>query len=565
MTTWGRSHRWPLLVLCLSGILAVATIWWAHARRVGYPVSVDEAGYLAIAENDRIGFQEEGIGGWVDAVLDQAPNAPLTPAMTSVLLVIDQGSLEGFIVLAFFLVLLAVAVYGIGERLAGPRFGALAALVVATMPGVANFSRAFVFALPAAALLACAVYAVLRAERLQRSGWAIAAGAAIGAMLLARTMTVAFVPGILVAALVALACRPDASWRRGLLNLGLLCLAAFAVAAPWYLPNFDLIAEYLTSFGYGEKSAEYGASHSILSWDRWTGVYRTIAQSDLYLLLAALVLAGLAVVLIAAIRRVVDAEDRKAALRELLGADAAVVAIVAAADYVALSSSRNVGLGFTLPVTVLLVPMAVLALRGRPRVVAPAIVVLAAIAVVNLAASFTFSESISRGRAVDVPAFGTIPVVDGAPLAVQQMRLQVDGPETRFVATDRGYLTAAGKLAETFVVRLGAPVVAFASRNRVVDSNSVMLAGLRQYDTAIPMAQLLASDGPTPKDFAARLSEPEFGLPQVVVTTTSTAGDFEPWVSQPPVEAAARSLGMRMIRAVRLPDGRSMRVWTAIP
>jgi hypothetical protein len=49
-----------------------------------------------------------------------------------------------------------------------------------------------------------------------------------------------------------------------------------------------------------------------------------------------------------------------------------------------------------------------------------------------------------------------------------------------------------------------------------------------------------------------------------VVTTSTSAGDFEPTVNQARVEAAARSLGMRIIRSVRLPDGRSMRVWTAI-
>ncbi len=565
MTEWARSHRWALLVLGLAAILALATLWWADARRVGYPLDIDEAGYLSIAEKDRIAFQSEGVGGWAEEVLDQAPNAPLAPAMTSVLLVIDQGTMPGFVVLAFFLVLLAIAVYGIGERLAGPRYGALAAIVVASMPGVSNFSRMYVFSLPAAALLACAVYAVLRAERLQRSGWAIAAGAAIGAMLLARTMTVAFAPVILVAAVLAFACRPGAKRRRGLLNLGLLGLAAVAVAGPWYFPNLDLIVEYLTDFGYGERSAEFGASHSIISWDRWTDVFARLAAKDLYLVLAALVAAGLVVLLIAAIRRVADAADRRSALRDLLASDAAVVAIVVLAGYVALSSSRNVGLGFTLPMTVLLVPLALLALPRNPRAVAPVVVVVAVMTVINLAAAFTFSESLSRVRVVDVPGFGSIPVVDGVPVAVEHVRLQVDGPETRFDESERGYLTADGELAETFVVRLGTPVVAFGSRNRVVNTNSVMLAGLRQYDTAIPMAQLLATDGPTAKDFAARLAEPAFGQPKVVVTTSTSARDFEPVVRQPPVEEAARSLGMRRVHAVRLPDNRSMRVWTAIP
>jgi hypothetical protein len=565
MREWASTHRWLVGVLGVTVLLAAATLLWDDARLLGYPLQIDEAGYLSIAENDRIGFQSNGIHGWAETILNQAPFAPLVPALTSPLLVINQSNMQGYVVLAFFLVLLTIAVYGIGERLAGPRYGALAAIVVASMPGVANFSRSYVFALPAAALMACAVYSLLRAERLQRSRWAIAAGAAVGAMLLARTMTVAFVPGILVAAVVPLACRPESGLRRSLINLGLLCVAAFAVAAPWYLHNLDAVVEYLTEFGYGERSTEYGTSHSILSWDWWTDVFSRIAATDLFLLLAVLVVVGLAVLLVAAVRRIVDAEHRWPALRDLLASDASVVAIVAASAYVALSSSRNVGLGFTLPVTVLLVPLAVLALRRHSRVLAPAIVVLGALAVINLTSAFTFSDSLSGVWAVDVPGFGGVPIVDGRPISVQQIRVQVDGPETRFDEKDRGYVRAADELAETFVPKLHAPVVAFGSRNRVINTNTVMLAGLRNYNVVIPMAQLLSTDGPTAQDFAEHLTNPLYGLPQIVVTTSTSNRDFEPRVSQATVEKAVRSLGMRRIQTIRLPDGRQVRVWTAIP
>lgn len=565
MRSWADSHRWIISVLAVAVVLAGATLAWDHDRRVGYPSSIDEAGYLSIAEKDRIGFQSEGLGGWVDTVLEQAPHAPLAPAMASVLLVIHEGSLPGFIVLAFFLVLLTIAVYGIGERLAGARCGALAAVITACIPGVTGFSRLFVFALPSAAMMACAVYALLRAERLQRSGWAIASGAGVGGLLLARTMTIAFVPGILAAGLIGLACLPRERWRRGLLNLGLLCLAAVAVAAPWYVPNFDAVAEYLTEFGYGDRSAEYGASHSIVSWHRWTDVLGRIAADDLYLVLAILLVAGLVALLVTAIRRIDGAEDRVAVLRAILGSGPAAVGIVALAGYAALSSSRNIGLGFTLPVTVLLVPLAVTALPRFPRARVPVLAIVGIATAVNLIASFTFSESLSQRRTVDVPEFTSTPLVDGTPYAVREIRQQVDGPETRFDATDAGFLTVDGELAETFVVRLGKQVVAFGSRNRVVNTNTVMLAGLRQYNAEIPMAQLLSTDGPTAADFAARLEETDFGLPQVVETASTDARDFEPRVEQPPVEAAARSLGMRKIQTVDLPDGRQMRIWTATP
>jgi hypothetical protein len=565
MRDWADTNRWILGVLGVALALAGATLLWDDARLLGYPLQIDEAGYLSIAENDRIGFQSEGIHKWAETVLNQAPFAPLVPAMTSPLLVINQSNMQGFVVLAFFLVLLTIAVYGIGERMAGPRYGALAAIVVASMPGVANFSRTYVFALPAAALMACAVFSVLRTERLQRSGWAIAAGVAIGAMLLARTMTVAFVPGILVAAVVPLACRPDSGLRRGLLNFGLLCVAAFAVAAPWYLHNLDSVVDYLTEFGYGERSAEYGTSHSILSWDWWTDVFSRLVSTDLFLLLAAMIVVGLAAVLVAAVRRVAEAEHRWPVLRDLLASDASVVAIVAGSAYVALSSSRNVGLGFTLPVSVLLVPLAVLALRRHPRVVLPAVVALGAIAVINLTAAFTFSDSLSRVRVVDLPLLGGYPIVDGRPISIQQIRVQVDGPETRFVEKDRGYLRADNELAETIVPELHAPVVGFGSRNRVVNTNTVMLAGLRNYNVVIPMAQLLSTDGPTAKDFAEHLTNPLYGIPQIVLTTSTSNRDFEPRVNQATVEKAVRSLGMRRIRTISLPDGRQVRVWTAIP
>ena len=58
---------------------------------------------------------------------------------------------------------LTLATYGIGERLAGPRLGALAALAVGTSQGVFVFHREYIFALPTAALLA-AVYACSAAK-----------------------------------------------------------------------------------------------------------------------------------------------------------------------------------------------------------------------------------------------------------------------------------------------------------------------------------------------------------------------------------------------------------------
>ena len=223
--------------------------------------------------------------------------------------------------------------------------------------------------------MACAVYALLRAERLAEGGLGDGLRGGDRRMLLARTMTIAFVPGILVAGLVGLACLPRETWRRGLVNLGLLCLAAFAVAAPWYVPNFDRVAEYLTEFGYGERSAEYGASHSIVSWDRWTDVLARIAADDLYLVLAILLVAGL----VGPSGRPRSAASRapRIGLRRCAASRRPARQRSGSSPWPAtraLSSSRNIGLGFTLPVSVLLVPLAMPALPRFPRAWVPVLV-----------------------------------------------------------------------------------------------------------------------------------------------------------------------------------------------
>src|ERR1700710_79131 len=298
--TLSERARGALVVAAGLLIVAAIDVWWVATYRHGYPLNIDEAGYTNIGLVDWLGLRNGGLHGWWEAVQTQTPNAPLVPALTSLVLVVKAGVMEGFTTLLAFWILLGFASYGIGERLAGPRLGAFAALVVAVAPGSFLFGREYVFAMPAAALLACAVYALLRSEGLQVRRWAIACGAALGLLLLTRTMTVAFVPGVLAAAGLALVVRPG-PLPRGLLNLGLLALSGAAVAATWYVRNLQPVVDYLTGYGYGSQADLYG-ENPLLSWGRLRGVAEKIASDDLLLPLALLVLIGLVALAVAAIR-----------------------------------------------------------------------------------------------------------------------------------------------------------------------------------------------------------------------------------------------------------------------
>ena len=431
--------RWALVVAGGIVVLVGINLWWVFTYRKGFPLNVDEAGYTSIALTDHLGFVSKGLHGWWSSIQSQTPNAPLLPAVTSALMIVKTSIMDGFIALIGFFALLVFAAYGIGERLAGPRLGALAALAVGTSEGALLFSREYIFALPTAALMSCAVYALLRSERMRSRRWAIACGAAIGLMVLSRTMAVAFVPGLFVAPLIAILAVDRDDLRRRFLNLGLTAVAAVVVAATWYFHNLKPVWEYLTSFGYGTQSAYYGANHSTVSWGRFKAVAETVIHDDLLVPMTALVLLGLLALLVVAGRRVAASGDRRAELLRLAASGPFVVGLVFAAGFAALMTSRNGGSGFSLPLSMLLPPLAIVALRHYRVATAPVAALVVAIGALNLAATSSLWEGLAQQHLVSTPGFGEQPWINGTPRPVDAIRVQVPGPATRFVDRDLGW------------------------------------------------------------------------------------------------------------------------------
>jgi 4-amino-4-deoxy-L-arabinose transferase-like glycosyltransferase len=561
-------RRWLFAVVVGCLVLAAFNVWWVASYRHGYPLDVDEAGYTMIGLNDYLGLKDHGPHGWWEAVQTQTPNAPLLPAITSLVLVFSPGVLQGFGVLIAFGALLTLAAYGIGERLAGPRLGTIAALAVATSQGTFIFTREYIFALPTAAFLSCAVYALLRSDAMRRRGWAVACGAAVGLMLLSRTMAVSFVPGIVAAAAILVLARGRGDLRPRLLNFGLAILSGALVTATWYWRNLSPVWDYLTNFGYGSQAQYYGESDSALSWDRFKSVTDRMIQSDLLVPLAALIFAGLVALGVLLVLRLKDSDDRRAELGRILGADALAVFLVAAAGFAALMTSQNGGNGFSYPIAMLLPPLAVVALRRSQAAAIAAAVLVGAIAVVNVAAHSAASEGAARVRNVAVPLLGELPWVNGEEHAVSAMRVQVPGPLNHFDDQDKGWTEADAELADLLqseVDRGGLGLITFAMRNRVIGTNSVGLANLLDHHVALPLTQVIAEPTDTVANYRRQLTDPEFGQPTGLVTMSSEADDFEPIVTQKKVEAAARPLGFRLVREIPLPDGRSARVWIKPP
>jgi len=556
--------RWALIVAAGCLVMAVINVWWVATYRHGYPMDVDENGYTMIGVVNFLNFENAGLSGWWESVQNQTPNAPLLPALTSIVLIFNPGIMQGFGVLILFGALLTLATYGIGERLAGPRLGALAALAVGTSQGIFVFTHEYIFALPTAAFLSCSVYALIRSEGMLRWRWAVACGAAIGLMMLSRTMAVAFLPGIGVAALLPIVLNYRDELKKRLLNLGLLVVSAVLVAATWYWKNFGPVYDYLTEFGYGSQAKNFGESSSTLSWERFKSVAEKIIQGDLLVPMSLLVVIGLVACGVAVAQRLLGAEDRRAEALRILGSNAMALFIVAGAGFGALMSSQNGGFGFTFPVAMLLPPLAVVALRFYRAAIVPAAVLVVAIAAVNLLANSNLSDDISEPRLVEVPAFGEMPWISGEPAAVGNVRQQAPGPRTRFTSADEGYVAVDKEMAKTLLEKIapeGTPrLVAFASRNRVVSTNSIGLAGTVDFRRGIPFTQLLAEPDSI-AHYEEQITGPDLGEPTAVVTTSTEAGDFEPLVTQAKVETALKNLDFSLVRQVPMPDGRRLRVW----
>jgi 4-amino-4-deoxy-L-arabinose transferase-like glycosyltransferase len=570
---WQRASakaRWALVVAVGALILAAINVWWFETYRHGYPFDIDEAGYTTFGLIDYLGLKYNGIHGWWSAIQGQPTFAPLVPALTSLVVYVKPGLMDGFAVLSGFLVVLAMATYGTGVRLVGPRLGALAALVTAALPGAFTFSREYIYALPVAALLVCAVYALLRSDGLRIRRWAIACGVAIGLMLLARTMAIAYVPGVLVAALTVLIARGHNDFAKRIVNLALLVAVAVGVAAIWYARNLQSVIKYLTNYGYGSQSRFYGAKHSLISWGRLRTVADRLVASDLLFPLALLFSAALVALLVVVIRRLRPPRTRWAVLKHLAATDALSVALVFLVGYGALMSSQNGGDGFTFPLAALLPVLAVLALRSFPSALVPSIAALGLITAVNLVSTSDIWAAASHPRLLSVPLIDeSFLVTNGVPNAVEQFREQVPGPESIFDAQDSRWLRADKMVANALAALYGpdgeAPVVAFASRSRALNTNTVQLASVMKYNRGIPFNQFLAEPNDSVATYVKQLTNPDpevaAGIPTVLITTSRNTGDFSPVVTQTFAETAARRVGFRKIRTMTMPDGRDLYIW----
>jgi hypothetical protein len=172
-------------------------------------------------------------------------------------------------------------------------------------------------------------------------------------------------------------------------------------------------------------------------------------------------------------------------------------------------------------------------------------------------------------RDVSLPLAGTVPIVDGRGDIQRYLASRGSGEAGSLDAAPDDHLwqTAAADLEARLDAWARArgrlAVVCFATRDPFVSTNHVQLAARYWWDAPPPpVAQLTPRrGGDSEANYLEKLSAPEEGQPNLLVTGDTSPRDFVPQVTQQLAVDAARQLGFRPAFAAVLPDGRHLQVW----
>lgn len=278
-----------LLVLVIAGHIFVNLTWQSQNTA---PATWDPASYLALSERMYAEYKHGGWQAFYKAFLNFDPNrAPLVPVLYAVsYMVCDNNLSSAYWVDLAGLVVLCLALYGIGRRIAGPWCGLAAAWITMTFPMIFDLSRRFYVEMPLAATVATAVYLCIVSRGLQRFGVAALLGVALGVGLLIKITFPLFIVGpalvVCLAGIFGPGGRRKARLVTIILNLAVALGIASLIAGPWLVHNFSSWTRYLSANVSGYLGQMY--SNTI------TGYILSIAALTflfLYLLFAAVLVA----------------------------------------------------------------------------------------------------------------------------------------------------------------------------------------------------------------------------------------------------------------------------------
>ncbi|OYY04593.1 MAG: hypothetical protein B7Y73_03810 [Acidocella sp. 35-58-6] len=563
----GNRISYTLGLLGILLVFLVINARWIWVFRHGQPLDIDEAGYLGISIVDYYGFLHDGIRGLLEAIWAPSVQAPLTTALAGLFYcVTGPHVIVGFAVPLLSGAAIIAATYFLGCSLGSRQVGLVSAALVASCPIIITYSRSFTFALPTTAVVTMALVALLRSDRFRLFSWASVFGVCLGLMPLARTMTIAFVPGIILGAVIYTISEP-ADRRQRLLVLAFSLLLALAIAASWLGPNGRYVFHYLLSFGYGNHAAEYGPSQSMFSLAKWLLMARIII-TYVYLPYFLVLLAGVLSMLLLAGRSIAQ-DGVNAFFRTLASTPSLPIIIYVASAMVALASSQNTGDAFLAPIVPAAIVLSVWSCRkmssSRVYRFAQASAVIF-VMILGVTPSLDLNLSIARPWSVHVPVLGSSTVTDGrAEIETYEANggfTSDDPAEPINPVTGRAWVDFSALTSAEIRKMGGDTPVAFGFRHYLYNMNTVGLLQLIKNgrESSLTMVDPIVT-GDTILGDLAWLTNGDAAQACLLLTSDDEARQFLPLVTNGRMVDAAMQAGFKSITRWAMPDGHYVTVW----
>ena len=224
---------WVVLVALFGALCLVVTIWVSIDR---HPPEWDYATHLERALDCHRTLANPAADRFAEIMGASPFYPPFAICVAGILyFAFPVAALTAQAVMLAFLGVGLLAVYGLGRHVADPATGLLAAFFLGTAPFVVFSLLNFQLDLPLTAMVALALYALVRAEAFSRPGWTVGLGLIWGFGLLTKlTFPVyALAPVLWTVGQAA----GSGKRRRRFAWLGLAVVIAAAVALPRYGPR----------------------------------------------------------------------------------------------------------------------------------------------------------------------------------------------------------------------------------------------------------------------------------------------------------------------------------------